>query len=354
MYHVIDVKGEQGRASSSERQTAPAKPRDRKLGRWRRYSGVVFGFILLAAVIYIAIHAGEEQRFVELARNAEPFWLAAGFAYQAATYLCSAAIWWVVLKRFDIRSSIWSLSKLSLAKLSIEKIIPAAGIGGSLLLIRGLEGRGASGPVAAAALLIDVLSIYAARAISVVVAIVILWINEGLHVVIIIVCVIFALFSAGILGGIFWLTSIDSEDIPKWINKIPGVGSVVRSIADAPPEAVHSKRLLWQATALQLLIIVLDAATLDAMLRSIGHIARPDHLFASFSMASVASTLTFIPGGIGAFEGVSVLMLRLLHVPIEAGLAATLMLRAFILWLPMIPGFFILRRESRHLVEADI
>ena len=36
---------------------------------------------------------------------------------------------------------------------------------------------------------------------------------------------------------------------------------------------------------------------------------------------------------------------------VAAGLAATLMLRAFILWLPMIPGFFVLRRESRHLVE---
>ena len=30
--------------------------------------------------------------------------------------------------------------------------------------------------------------------------------------------------------------------------------------------------------------------------------------------------------------------------------AATLMLRAFVLWLPMIPGFFILRRESGHLL----
>ena len=342
---------EQGKAAviSDHDTRKETTPRQRK--KWRRYSGVVFGFILLAAVIYVAVHIGEEQQFIELVRNAEPSWLLAGLVFQAATYLCSAAIWWIVLKRFKLHSSLWSLCKLSLAKLSIEKIIPAAGIGGSLLLIRGLEGRGAAGPVAAAALLIDVLSIYAARAISVAFGVVILWINGGLHVAIVLVCLTFALFSAAILSGIFWLTSIDAKNIPKWIHKIPGVGSVVRSIADAPPEAVHSKRLLWQATALQLLIIVLDAATLDAMLRSIGHVARPDHLFASFSMASVASTLTFIPGGLGAFEGVSVLMLRILHVPIEAGLAATLMLRAFILWLPMIPGFFILRRESKHLVK---
>src|SRR5262249_14474423 len=104
-------------------------------------------------------------------------------------------------------------------------------------------------------------------------------------------------------------------------------------------------------TGLQVLIIVLDAATLDAMLRSIGHSAPFDKTFASFSMANVASMLSLIPGGLGAFEGVSILMLSLLRIPVRAGLAATLMLRAFILWLPMIPGFYILRRESKHLVR---
>jgi uncharacterized membrane protein YbhN (UPF0104 family) len=114
---------------------------------------------------------------------------------------------------------------------------------------------------------------------------------------------------------------------------------------------MHSKRLFWGATGLQLLVIVLDAATLDAMLRSISHPAQLDKIFASYSMSNVASMLSIIPGGIGAFEGVSVLTLGLLSVPINVGLAATLMLRAFILWLPMIPGFFILRRESGYLLK---
>jgi uncharacterized membrane protein YbhN (UPF0104 family) len=63
--------------------------------------------------------------------------------------------------------------------------------------------------------------------------------------------------------------------------------------------------------------------------------------------------LSLIPGGLGAFEGVSILMLGLLRVPISAGLAATLMLRAFILWLPMIPGFFILHRETNKILNKD-
>src|SRR4029078_3313575 len=99
------------------------------------------------------------------------------------------------------------------------------------------------------------------------------------------------------------------------------------------------------------LVLLLDVATLDAMLRAIGFAAGPEKTFASFSIAGTASMLSLIPGGVGAFEGVSILMLGLLHVPIKAGLAATLMLRAFLLRLHMIPGFFILKQESKHLVE---
>ena len=309
------------------------------------------GLLLLAGVIYVAMHIGEGREFLKLVRRADPVWLAIGFLYQVATYFASGAIWWMVVRRFDVDISLAEMAKLSLAKLSLEKIIPSAGFGGSLLLIRSVESRGAPQSVAAATLLVDVLSVYAARAISIVVAVAIIWSARGIEWWLVLVCVVFVVFAAVVLGGIFWFTSVDEEKIPRFILKIPAVGPVVKSISEAPPEAMHSKRLFWSATGLQLLILLLDAATLDAMLRSIGHPASPEKTFASFSIAGVASMLSLIPGGIGAFEGVSILMLGLLHVPIKAGLAATLMLRAFLLWIPMIPGFFVLRRESRHLVK---
>lgn len=311
---------------------------------------VLFGLLLLAAVIYVAMNLGEGREFLKLVRHADPFWLIIGVLYQAATYLCSGAIWWIVVKHFKVDITLAELSALSLAKLSLEKIVPSGGFGGSLLLVRSVKGRGAPESVAAATLLVDVLSNYSSKAISIVIAVAIIWADQGLHWIIVLVCAVFTLFAVVILGGIFLL--MGRRKIPGWLRKIPAVGPVVKSISEAPPEAMHSKRLFWGATGLQLLIIVLDAATLDAMLRSIGNPAQLDKIFASFSMANVASMLSLIPGGLGAFEGVSILMLGLLNVPVKAGLAATLMLRAFILWLPIIPGVFILRRESGHLAET--
>jgi magnesium-transporting ATPase (P-type) len=49
--------------------------------------------------------------------------------------------------------------------------------------------------------------------------------------------------------------------------------------------------------------------------------------------------------GLGTFEAACVAMLRTLGVPLEAALTATLLLRGFTLWLPVLPGLLLARRE---------
>ena len=65
-------------------------------------------------------------------------------------------------------------------------------------------------------------------------------------------------------------------------------------------------------------------------------------------MASIVVTLGPIPLGLGSFEAVSIGMLRLMGVPFEGALSATLLLRGFTLWMPLIAGFFSTRRELKR------
>lgn len=312
---------------------------------WAR-GGVVVGFLLLAAVILVVANASQGRKFAELVQRSEPSWLLLALVYQIATYFFAGGVWHIILIRFGVKIPMRTLAVLGLAKLSIDKIIPAAGIGGGVLLVRGLEKRGAPAPVATAALLMELLSIYAARAISIGIALVILWANYGLQAAVLALVTAFAVITLAISLGILWLTRPDVRDLPGWAKRIPGVRSVLRYIVNTPPEVLRDRTLFWKAVLLQLAVILLDAATLDAMLRAIGQPTRVDFVFASFAISAAISTLSLIPGGLGAFEAMSVLMLRLLRIPLETGLAATLMLRVYTLWLPMIPGFFILRRET--------
>ena len=81
------------------------------------------------------------------------------------------------------------------------------------------------------------------------------------------------------------------------------------------------------------------------MLRALNQTASPLVAFASFIVADVVATVGPIPLGLGVFEGTSVAVLYLTGVSVEAALAATLLLRGFTFWLPMLPGMWLVRRE---------
>jgi uncharacterized membrane protein YbhN (UPF0104 family) len=51
--------------------------------------------------------------------------------------------------------------------------------------------------------------------------------------------------------------------------------------------------------------------------------------------------------GLGSFEAVSVAMMRLFGVPFEAAVSATLLFRGFTLWVPLIPGGWLARKELK-------
>jgi uncharacterized membrane protein YbhN (UPF0104 family) len=70
-------------------------------------------------------------------------------------------------------------------------------------------------------------------------------------------------------------------------------------------------------------------------------------VFACFMIASVTALMGPIPLGLGVFEAASVAALHLVGIELEAALAATLLLRGFTFWLPMIPGLWLARRELR-------
>jgi uncharacterized membrane protein YbhN (UPF0104 family) len=80
-------------------------------------------------------------------------------------------------------------------------------------------------------------------------------------------------------------------------------------------------------------------------LRSIGIHAGFFTAFIAIVLASIAATLSALPGGIGGFEAGSVAILTLLGIPVEAALTATVIFRGFSLWLPLLPGLYFARKD---------
>ncbi|CAM3749372.1 flippase-like domain-containing protein [Corallococcus sp. ZKHCc1 1396] len=317
-------------------------PTKRRRGWW------IPGALLLVAVLaFLFSRHAEEKDFLDLLRQARPGWLLVAAAFQVGTYLCVAGIWWTVLRRSRVRTSLWSLTRLSLMKLAFDQVIPTGGVGGSLLVGRGLRREGASPGTAAGAVLLTVLCFYVAQALGVGVSLFFLWRRAELNEWIQWLVTAFGVLAVAIPVGILWATRHREWKPGRWAKRIPSLGTMLKAIAEVPPGLLLDPGLLARGVALQLGVYVLDAATLGAMLLALGQEASPSTVFVSFMVASMAETVSIIPGGVGTYEAASVGMLNLFGVPVEAALASTLLLRGFTLWLPLGPGLYLLRHTLR-------
>src|SRR6185295_7644324 len=102
-----------------------------------------------------------------------------------------------------------------------------------------------------------------------------------------------------------------------------------------------------EATGCQIATFLLDAVTLWFLVRSLGVSAHLSHAFATFMLANVIRTVSFVPGGLGTFEGAAVLMLRMDGLSVAAALSAALLFRGVTFFLPMIPGLWFSRPTKR-------
>jgi uncharacterized protein (TIRG00374 family) len=320
---------------------------------WRLELSWLTGLLILAAVMLVVSRRTEIEHFAELARSAQPLWLVGGLALQVMTYLCAAAVSYSALQRSELRPSFWSIVPLGLAKLFTDQAIPTGGISGTLLLLRGLVRRGVPNGIAMAALLINLVSFYAAYIMAVAIALFLLYLQNVLDPMILAAAGIFLFIAAGIPALVLTLWHWSRLRTPPGllgkltalVARFPGLSNLISAMAAAPTELLSDFRPFIKATLLQFGIFVLDAATLWIMLQSLGLDVWPTVAYTALTIATLATTVGPVPLGLGTFEAVSVAMLHGQGISLAAALTATLLLRGFTFWLPMIPGMILARKE---------
>jgi uncharacterized protein (TIRG00374 family) len=330
------------RTNTNENRSTGARP------SWRAsLAGWLFGLLALASVIALVLHVGELQELVRLLTHLRVRWLVAGIALQALTYVCAAAIWYLALARFGYPARMAVLTPMALAMLFANQAFPSAGLAGSLLVVRGLERRRIPPRTAMSALIVGLMTTYAAYLAALVPAIVIIRHYSSVRADLIALAALFAFAAVAVPGTLLWYGRSLAPRIRQHASRLPGIGSVLAALESASAGPLPEPRLLLQATAIQLLEMILDAATLAVMLAALGVHVPVIAVFSAFVIAAVFARLLPVPLALGTFEGSLVAALHAIDVPLEAALAGTLLLRGLTLWLPMIPGVWCARWELR-------
>jgi uncharacterized membrane protein YbhN (UPF0104 family) len=324
---------------------APEEPAPRRsIAKWK-LAPVAIGIIVLCALILVVLHFAEIGEIRDIARSARLEWLYVALIAQVLTYVCATTVWRLALDRAGYQLPIRQLVPLGVAKLFTDQAIPAGGIGGAALVVRALARRNVPAPAVVTALMVGLISYYAAYLIIVIAAVSIIGLHHKLNPAVLIAVTVFSGFAVGAPSLLLYLTQFRKRPLPRWALRFPGAAPIAQALDDVPVDVLNSPRLLGEAILLQLCIFFLDALTLWIAFQAIG---RPVDLLvalSAFTMASVAGTIGLVPLGLGTFEAGAVGTLSLLGVPVEAALAAALLLRLFTFWMPMLPGLWIARRE---------
>jgi uncharacterized protein (TIRG00374 family) len=314
---------------------------------WQKIRAWFVGLILLSGLILVVSHFGELQDFVQLLRQAEPAWLIMAVLLQAATYSSVATVWYLALRKAGLRHSLVSLIPIGVAKLFSDQAMPSGGMSGTAFFIAALNRRGVPAELCMATLLLSVVAYYGAYLLAAVLSVVLVWFYHAIHIWVITVMLVFSLVAVTVPAGALWLGSLKGKELPAFFKRFSGLSHLMDAVANAPGGLLRSPGLVVMAILLHGAVFVLDAATLWVMLQVVGVQASFWVAFPSFVMASMVATVSPIPLGLGTFEVTCVSMLGTLGVPIEAALTATLLLRGFTLWLPMVPGMWLVKWALR-------
>jgi uncharacterized protein (TIRG00374 family) len=326
---------------------AESKTRSQQIvrGRWRRW---IFPVLLFGALIVAALHFGDLKKFAQLLERAKPAWLALGLALQAATYWFLSAQWWLALKHGGSPLPMKELLPLTITKLFADQVVPTAGVSGNVLLVDRLCAKKVPRENAVAATILAIIAYYVSYAVCAVAAVALLWVRGKLSLLLVGLAALLLAVAAAIPAAVLWLSDKGEKALPRWLRQRESVRQLGKLVGEAPNDLVRDPRLIAQLALLNLGVFLADAVTLSVCLLAVGEQARFGPSFVAFAMASIVVTLGPVPLGLGSFEATSIGMLRLMGVGFEAAFAATLLYRGFALWLPLVLGMILTRRELKR------
>jgi Mg2+-importing ATPase len=305
------------------------------------------GIASIAGMIVVATHFSEVLALLMLVRKVSPWWLAAALIVQAGTYLTQAEIWRMVARKTGATLSMSLLYKLALSKLFVDQALPSAGVSGTVVVAKSLSGKGLSNGAIVAAVVINTTSFFSAYVVALAAALSIVTILGHTSPLILSVSLTFMVLGAALTAGMLALTPERLSRIPKRIQRWKFVQKTLNDAKNADSRLVRDAWLQVFAAVYQLLTFLLDAATLWVLMRSVGGRPSLSSAFASFMIANLFRTISFIPGGLGTFEAAVVYMLRKAGNSYSTGLTAALLFRGITFFLPMLPGMWFSQRLNR-------
>jgi uncharacterized membrane protein YbhN (UPF0104 family) len=220
-------------------------------------------------------------------------------------------------------------------------------MGGNMFLVDRLTALGVGRGNAVATLLVAMFGFYAVYGVLAVTMLAILWVEELASIWIAGFVTVFLAVATAIFGLALWIRRRGRRPVSPNLVRFASIRALVAIVGEAPKRLLVDRQLIVRVAAVNGLVFLADAASLMMCFLALGQPVGFPVAFVAVMTASMIATLGPIPLGLGTFEAGATSVLALMGVPVEAALAATLLLRVFTLWLPLVPGFMLIGTALR-------
>ncbi|MFH1456533.1 MAG: lysylphosphatidylglycerol synthase transmembrane domain-containing protein [Patescibacteria group bacterium] len=328
------------------------------------FKKLFFPFLVLIAVIMVLFKFSELREIGRLFTQAKWHWLLAAFGTQCMNFAFQGNVYNTSLKILKIRKqSFMDLVRYGITILFLNFTIPSLGFAGNIWFMKQLKKQGIKEGRALLVIVIEFLCYYTAFAMLLVLALVYLFFKLGnvghtqkIAVAGFCAIFIFIIFIVYFFIGnqershkrVFWLAQkIDKAE--DGVNQDDRIRELLKDFYEDFGWLKKNKRKIIYPATMQLAKFLSDGLTIFFIFLAFGSLVPVGLGVVAFAFGRLFGLVSFIPGGVGAFEGAMVLIFNSLGVSLELALAVMLVYRLFSFWMYFPLGLIFYRKFSRNI-----
>ena len=320
-------------------------------------------WVLIAAFLWLMVSRQTEiQKVTGPLIRGQLAWILAAALLQVLYYAVFAAMFKSAFFTVDVKSKIRDLLSVTLGALFINMVAPTWGMAGAALYVDDAAHRGESPARAAAGTLLAQAADFGAFALILTGGIAYLLMRHrlkgyeiaGTAVLLVITCSLTGALLLGLWRPMLLRKLLDSVErgasgLAKRVHKeaLLHDGWAARSASDFSRAAKaigdHPERLAF-TIGIALLAHLINIASLYSLFLAFHQTIELGPLVAGYTMGILFWNVSPVPQGIGVVEGVMALVYSSLGIHRTVAVLIVLAFRGLNFWLPMLVGFFLLRK----------
>lgn len=322
----------------------------------------IFRILIIGFLWAIISHFTEIEKIIDTLSRGKWQWLLLAILLQIIYYIAFAGVYHFAFRTVGVESKIKDLLPVLLVSIFTNVAAPSGGTSGMAVFVDDAVQRGQSPAKATTGTLLALIADFSSFFIVLISGMIYLFLMHDLKLYEITGAILLILLISGLTGIMLlglWSPKLQ-KGLLKLIEKIVNKGAIFFKIsppfssewaekqaeqfAQASKSTATRPFRVFQTIFVAFIAHILDMVSIYVLFLAFWKSVSPGMIVAGYSMGVLFWIVSPTPQGIGVVEGMMTIVFNSLGVPLEKATVISIAFRGFTFWIPLLIGFFLLRK----------